>query len=477
MSLKSLEIGKRALLAQRFGLDVTSNNIANVNTPGYSRRTALISESAHNRLNGHALGGGAQIEGLKNYRQQFYDREIRSNQSRLSSYDTNVEFFQRIEAVLAEPSSLGLNEQVNNFFTAFDELTMQPESTGMRQYILSQAETLAGRFNTTASQLQDARRDASDSIRMNVSDANQLIERIASLNIEIANSKVSLSTEAQSLVDERELRLEELSQIMDIKVTESSNKSVNVHSNGINIITGSNFSEVILTENVHTATGERTMGIAKKDLNSGTRTAIEIQSGKLSSLLNMHNVILDNADSSGEFSVAKQLDEFTEALVTKVNNLVSSGYGMDDTAAVSPGRNFFDPAGTSAFTIKVSEDIRSNPRDIPLADRPGEPGNANIAAKIAKLSQDANFINGETASQFYSGFLGRIGNLAEDAISGQDTTRLVNDQLENLRESKMGVNLDEEAVNLVKFQRAFEAASRVVNTVNEMLVTIVNLGR
>lgn len=479
MGLRSLEIGKRALLAQKFGLDVTSNNIANVNTPGYSRRTAELSEASPTNVGGIPLGNGTDIAGLRNYRQEFYDREVRTNSSRLSTHDINVEFYQRIESILAEPSDLGLNEQVNNLFTAFDELAMQPESIGMREYVISQSVTLAERFNTTAKQLADTRRDALDKLNLNVSKANQIIREISSLNVDIANSKVSLSNEAQSMIDERQLKLEELSSLMDIKVTESENKSINVHSNGINLVTANTYSELKLNETVDQSTGERTIELQKVGSSNQGDIRVDVQAGEFAALLGQFNVMLDNLDTSGEFSVAAELDSFANALVQNVNEIAVNGYGLDDPAGPPPARAFFEPSvgNATAFTIAVSDELINNSRNLQISDAPNEPGNANIAIQIAKLAQDPDYLNGQSPSQYYSGFLGRLGNNAEDAIDGQNTTRLVTDQLENLRESEIGVNLDEEAVNLVKFQRAFEAASRVVNSVNEMLVTIVNLGR
>jgi flagellar hook-associated protein 1 FlgK len=192
-----------------------------------------------------------------------------------------------------------------------------------------------------------------------------------------------------------------------------------------------------------------------------------------------YNVTLDDNESSEEFSAFKKLDDFANAIVKKVNQHSMEGYGLDDNAAASPGRAFFEPAvgDATATTIEISEDIKGKPRDLPVSGAPGEPGNNDVARKIARITEDNAFLDSLTPQEFYSGFLGKIGTMGKEAKSGENTTRLVADQLTNQRESVIGVNLDEEAVNLIKYQKAFEASSRVINTTNEILATIVNLGR
>ncbi|MFP4529249.1 MAG: flagellar basal body rod C-terminal domain-containing protein, partial [Candidatus Kapaibacterium sp.] len=108
---------------------------------------------------------------------------------------------------------------------------------------------------------------------------------------------------------------------------------------------------------------------------------------------------------------------------------------------------------------------------------PGEPGNSDVARQVAQLATNHKFLDSQTPQEFYSGYLGKIGSMGSEAKNGSNTTRLVTDQLSNQRESIIGVNLDEEAINLIKYQKAFEAASRVINVTNEILATIINLGR
>lgn len=479
MGIASLEIGKRALMSQKFGLDVTSNNIANANTPGYSRREATFVESAPLYTQGNFVGTGVLTDKLRTFREEFFDKEVRNTLSRQASYEADQKMVTRIESVLAEPSDTGLNELSNKFLNSFDELALKPESEALRENVIGIGQTLVDRINLTARQLTDTRTEALTSLKDQVGVANGLISQIVALNKAVSSNKTLASNDAQTMVDNRELKLEELTKLGNVNVTQNPDGTVNVFMNGMNVVTGQERNKLDVIEQVNSNTGERTAKIARLDKDGAVLNFINPESGKLSSLMKSYNVTLDDKDSTGNFSVATDLNKFVQTLANKVNGLMTNGYGLDDKTGNPPNRSFFEPAvGTlNASNIQVSSEILNKPRNIAISDKPNEPGNGNIATKIARISDDAVFIGNSTPSEFYSGMIGRVGNMSQESAQGLTTTKLVAQQLTNQRDSIIGVNLDEEAVNLVKFQQAFQASSRVINTTNEILTTIVNLGR
>ncbi len=479
MGMLSLEIGKRALLSQKFGLDVTSNNIANANTPGYSRREATFSETAPTYTYGNFIGTGVLSDKLRTFREEFFDKEVRNTLSRQSSYEADQKMVTRIESVLAEPSDTGLNELSNKFLNSFDELALKPESEALRENVIGIGQTLVDRINLTSRQLTDTRNEALSSLKDQVSVANGLIEQIVALNKSVSGGKSLASSDAQTMVDNRELKLEELTKLGNVNVTQNTDGTVNVFMNGMNVVTSNESNKIDVIEQVNKNTGERTAKLARLDKDGNVLNFINPESGKLSSLMKSFNITLDDKDSTGNFSVATDLNKFVQTLAGKVNGFMTNGYGLDDKSNNPPNRSFFEPAiGTlDANNIQVSNEILNKPRNIAISDKPNEPGNANIATKIARINDDANFIGNSTPSDFYSGMVGRVGILSQESAQGLKTTKLVSQQLTNQRDSIIGVNLDEEAVNLVKFQQAFQAASRVINTTSEILNTIVNLGR
>lgn len=474
-NFSTLEIGKRALLAQRFGLDVTSNNIANVNTEGYSRRQPTFSQTSPTYTSSGFIGTGAVAQKLRTFRQEFYDKEMRSSISLSAGYASDEKIYGRIETILAEPTDTGINEVVSEFFNSFENLALQPEDLGLREHALGLAKSLTDRFHSTAQKLIDTRDEVLGDIKADIDSMNGLIKGIADLNEKIVATYSQAGQESQTYVDEREVLLEDLSELAGVSVSQGDYGDVNVFINGINVVTGAISSEVRLQETVDSTTGEITATIIKSDEDGNALTTITPDSGELKSLLTHYNITLDENDSSGAYSLRKKLDDFANAIANKVNALTTTGYSLENNTGV----NFFEPVvgGVNAMNIEVSDDVKNNPNNIPLSDAPNEPGNNEIALKIALLSSDQNFIENASPSEFYSGVLGRLGTMGNESVNGATSANLVKEQLDIQRESVIGVNLDEEAVNLIKFQKAFEASSRVINTTNDLLGVIINLGR
>ncbi|MGA2297537.1 MAG: flagellar hook-associated protein FlgK [FCB group bacterium] len=479
MSFSSLEIGKRALMAQSIGLDVTSNNIANVNTPGYARRQVLLKETDPRKINEGFLGTGVIADTIQSYREEFFDREIRKSDAQQASYNEDEKVFQSIQSAMGEPSDSGLNEIVSNFFNAFQQVSLNPEDVATRNNLLSSAQTMVDKFHSTAQQLTDIRQGVSKDLYTDADTANQLISDIAGLNKQISTSITQSGDAANTYIDQREQKLEDLSKLAGVSVTQGDSGMVNVYVNGINMITGSSFAKLKVDENVDAVTQERTLQLSRVDPTTNTETVLSPQAGEMMSLMKHYNTTLDDKDSSNSFSLFTQLNDFANAIVTKVNGISAGGYGLDDAGPNPPGRRIFEPYPNpaTASTIEISGDVLDKPRDIPIASAAGQPGDNSIALQIANIATDTTFLNGSTPSDSFTQLLGKVGQMSQDATNGKSANQLVMDQLTNQRDSVTGVNLDEEAVNLIKFQKAFEASSRVVNTTNEILTTIVNLGK
>lgn len=475
----SLEIGKRALLAQRFGIDVTSNNIGNVNTPGYSRRSAVLTETDPSRTQNQYIGTGSKVALLQNFRNELLDKEVRTANSQAKALQIEQDLYQKIDAILAEPSDTGLGELLNKFLSTFNNLALIPDDIAQRQFLLEQAHTLAERFNSTAIGLSELRNDTKFALNQQMNHANKLIQEIVELNRSIVNSNAQTNSEAQTLIDKRALKLEELSNLFGINVSYNEDGTANVFVNGTNLITSQVGSIVKLNETFNTLTGEKTVEIIKINPENDSATILTPQSGEIGTNIKFYNVILDDRESSNSFSVAKQLDEFANALVQSVNSKTITGFGLNDKGPQPPGRTFFEPniGFVSASLIKVSKDIEDKPELIPLSSKASEPGNNDIALSIGRILEDRSFLGGQNPSEFYANFLGKVSYSTSEAINGLSTSKLIQSQLEVQRESLIGVNLDEEAISLIKFQKAFEAASRVINSANEIMNTIINLGR
>lgn len=475
----ALEIGKRALIAQRMGMDVTGNNIANVNTPGYARQEVLLGESTPQYLVEKGfIGTGVSVNAVKSFRDEYFDREIRNNLSRKTGYEADDRTLQRIETILKEPSENGMNSIMSRFFNSFQDLSIEPESVARRELVLNAAQDLVNEFHTNASSLQDLRSEAYTKLDNQVNDVNRIVKQIAELNTQInAGAAKSLDT-SNTLRNQRSQLIEELAKYGGTVFVAIDNRGMaNVNIGGNTVVTGGAASTLKLKES-QGPTGERTIRI---DIVNGINTSlatINPDSGEFASALKNYNVTLDDKDTSGGFSVAKTLGDLAVNIVNKVNAVSVNGYGLDDTAA--PNRTFFVPVapGTSdAFAISIDPSVKGQPRNLPMAATAGTPGDNTIARQIAGIANDGTFLNSQTPVEYYSAFLNKLASNGSDAKSGMKTTGLLGDQLNSQRESVIGVNLDEEAINLVKYQKGYEAAARVINTSSEMLTTLINLGR
>lgn len=477
MSFSTLEIGKKALLAQRFGLEVTSNNIANANTKGFSRRDAQFSQTSPLYEYGQFVGSGVLAQKLRSFREDFFDREIRNTINRESGLTTDEKILDRVETVIAEPSEENLNESVTKFFRSFDELALKPESVGIRESVIELGKTVADKFNYISQGMLEAKKETYIDASALINEANRLIDQIASLNAAFSSNRNMTGEEELSLIDEREVKLENLSKLFKVNVTKDPDGTANVFINGMDVVTKTKSTNLKLEETIDPDTEEWHLKLTRVDKKGNFLSNLDPVSGEMASMIYHYNVTLDDKDTSGNFSAARRLNDFAQAITDNVNKVLSQGYGLDDTDPAAPGRRMFEISNTGpAMQMKVSDDLWNRPRDLPLSGRPGEPGNSEIARRVARLADKDDFIDGDDYTEYYAAFLGKLGSYSREVKDNLLNISKINETLQNQRESMIGVNMDEEAINLVKFQKAFEAASRIVSVTNEMMGTVINMG-
>ncbi|TNE32280.1 flagellar hook-associated protein FlgK [bacterium] len=479
MGFSTLEIGKTALLAQRYGLEVVSNNISNANTEGYSRKRADLKTTDSKYDQGNFIGTGVIADKLKSFREEFFDKEIRNSITRNSGYESDQEVLKKIEGVLGEPSETGLNNLISDFFISWDELSSNPDKAAYRQKVISSAKSMTDKFHQLAEGFEEARLDVLGKLKNNVDEVNKLSQNIADLNGKIGNNHNAAKEGDLNMADQRELLVEKLAEFGKVNVNQNDDGTINVFLNGTNLVTAETSNTIKIVETTNGATNERTISLYSTDKQGNAIHKINPGNGKLESQMNHYNETLDKDDTSGNFSIAKSINELAKEISANVNMASVTGYGLNDTGATPPGRSFFIPypADADALSINVNPIIENDVNNLPVSSIAGESGNNQISIQIASMADDINFINNRTPGEYYTDLLSKAGNMLSDSQTGLKNSTMVLDQMKNQRDTVIGVNLDEEAVNLIKFQRSFEAASRVVNMADEVLGTIVNLGR
>jgi flagellar hook-associated protein 1 FlgK len=455
----SLNLATRALEAQRYGLDVSGQNIANVNTPGFTRRTLDLATMSPD---GTGSERGVNPIGVRAMRDQLLERRLQQEVPAQQRQAAMHQALSIVEAALGTPGS-SIDKNLQNFFDAYARLAEAPVSATARQDVLLQADNLADAFNNMASRFVTARGDADRQVRGAVEDINALTEQIAALNRSIATSP-SVAASLHLRDDQAQL-VRQLSEIVDIQALERAEGGYDISiGNGRPIVVGDN-SYAVAVSNTPPS------GYAALAVN-GTTVTSEITGGKLGGLLEVRDVSIPDYQD--------RLDEVAYEVANQVNTLHTAGY--DQTGAAAGDLFEFSPAIVpptgAAAAIRVIPAVAADPRLVSAASIANGGDNQN-ARDIAAL-REQRVLNGNTAT-LADAWGDLVYRVARDTKLAGDETKSraeIVRQVEALRDEVSGVSLDEEAANLLKFQRAYEANARffsVIDRTIEMLLQ--NLGR
>ncbi|GAB4172451.1 MAG: flagellar hook-associated protein FlgK [Calditrichia bacterium] len=459
--LGSLEIARKALWASRLGLDVTSQNIANVNTPGYSRQRVDLTPSNPVNLGFGPLGTGVLVKRISRARVDLIDRNLRDAYTRQGYGQAQETVLMQLDSVYNEPSENGLAYQITDFFNEWSNLASNPEDSSARQILMQKSVKLAATFRDTTNKLHTMRKSIESQVSGEVRDLNQILKDLASVNGKIVNAEIG-GTSANDLRDMRDKLVDELAKFGKVTFSEDSRGSSNINLEGVTVVTGTDYQEFTY------AVENNDLGV--KELHLKLKSTGEIfnsTTGKLGSYVYQFNELIPEQ--------LDNLDQIASSLITEVNKIHSKSYGLPQGSppTASTGFDFF--TGGDAASIRINKNVEEDLNKIAISVS-GEPGDAEGALAISNLSNKKMFGNRtQTINEFYQTMISKLGNQIDDAQSIIAQQDLVVGQLESQKDSISGVNLDEEMINLTKFQRSFEAASKVIKTVDEMMQTILTL--
>jgi flagellar hook-associated protein 1 FlgK len=443
-----------ALAASQLALDTAAHNTANASTPGYSRQRVNLVESApftypaFNRsgLPGQ-LGTGVSVATIERVRDSFLDLQVRSQLTLQGQWQTRSDELAKVESIFPEPSGSGLGTALNTFWNAWQDLAADPTSSAARSALVGQAGTLVQQFTGAAGQLQGLIDGVDYQVGQQVSQINDLAAKIASLNEQIQRVTVA-GDHPNDLADQRDLVLDQLSAILPVTTVQKADGTVTV------LVAG--------TDLVEHGTARAMTTVADASGHTvptwSTGGSVALGSSQLGTLVSVRDVTL--------VGFLDQLNTLAKGIVDNVNALQNPPPGG--------GTDFFIcTAGAEASTIAVNPAVVANPSLVVTG--PGGPGDGSIAGQIADLRNLKYFVGGtQTASGFYANIIGAIGSDAQQANAMSTNEGLVVNQLTMRRESVSGVSLDEEATDMIRFQRAYQAAARVITIVDETLDVLIN---
>jgi len=460
-----LNSGRTALFTQQKAIAITSHNIANVNTDGYSRQRVNMATNEPYASPPGQTGTGVKAAEIQRIYDRFVGAQINDENQKLGSWEAQNGLLERVEIIFDESSGYGLNRAMSEFWNAWQDMANNPSDHAGRTALLSKSETMTSIFNNIYSNLTQIQKDIDISTTGTIKEINSIAERIAELNEKIARIEVS-GQNANDHRDSRDLLLKDLSFMIDVNSFENSDGTVTVLTAG-----GRPLIENISSWNLSTQTndsGLRDIVWTDSDGNMVDITG-DISGGELNGWLEVRDVIIPDYLS--------KLDELAEGIITDVNNLHRAGFGLDDVVDDDgAGRNFFT-AETSAFNMSVDSDILNDTKHIAAAGIGDElPGGNSNAIAIANL-QNKVTMNGESATfdDYYNSLVSDVGSMSQKTKVNFDHQSLMVTHLDNYRESVSGVSLDEEMTNLIKFQHGYNAAARLITVADELLDRVINM--
>ncbi len=454
-----LDISREALLADQAALNVTSTNVANQNTAGYTRQIVSFQATDAVTLSGGSYGNGVTATAVSQRDRVLEQRVQQQTQTQAQSgaLESALKQAQNIfglSSTSTSASTTALGSATDSFFNALSALTSNPSDAATRQNVLATASSLADAFNSTANQLTQISSSLNQQVVSDVGQVNSLTTSIASLNAQIAG--FSPHADAGTLEDQRQLAIAQLSQFVGLD-------QISTPQNGITLTTSSGAVLVSGSQAIAVSTAQVGgvthifAGVGAQDVTSN------LTGGDLGGVLQARDQELP--------SYMNALDSLAYGIGTQVNT--QNEVGLDGSG--NPGSALFSLPGSStaaAGTIQIST---ANPKDVAAASiGEGSAGNSNATA-LANLST-ANVAGGQTASGFLASFLAQIGSDTSSATINNSAQQATLTQLTTQRDSLSGVSLDEEAANLTQYQRSYQAASQVFNIVNSLMASAINLG-
>ncbi|MEQ1645093.1 MAG: flagellar hook-associated protein FlgK [Pyrinomonadaceae bacterium] len=458
ISFSAYEMGRRALNANQLGINITGQNIANVNTPGYSRRHVQLVESAQQNAQGFTIGTGVTVAGVETFRNIFIQSRIQAETGIAGRLTAQRDALAPVETALQGSETGGLQSALNSFFGAFRDLEASPNSVPLRSLVALRGTGLANSFQMTRERLDEIRQTTDNQLRSTVDHVNDLSSQVASLNDQIRSTEAA-GSEASSFRDQRTELVNKLAELTGARSTENSDGTVTLTiGEGRALVVGDQASTL-------TANNTPPLGLASIMIDGDPAVFTE---GTIAGLQNAISETTAQIDD---------LDALAAAVVQRVNTLHESGTDLDGNA----GTNFFNNAGpVTAANISINAAITGNPRLVVASPvtQPGQTG--TVAGQIANLLTDPNTTAGTRTGSFSSIFGSMISDAGEKISSADNnlqTQAAVLAQAIAQRDAVSGVSLDEEAINLLQYQKAFEAASRFIRVADEMTQMILSLAQ
>ncbi|MGE0879138.1 MAG: flagellar hook-associated protein FlgK [Acidimicrobiia bacterium] len=470
----ALNTAVSGLYAYRRQSEVIANNIANVNTEGYSRQRVDLATAGGGAVPGvfskpSGVGTGVQIDDITRIRDDFMEKRALSEQAASGSLKRQKEILARVELTFPEPGPNGLAQQMAEYWSSFDDVANDPASEGARSQLLERANTVVEGFHRSAQDLTDLRHTSIDQLSAITQEVNGYSARIAELNSSIRTATAGGIT-PNDLMDQRDLLINKITNLVGVSTRTNDDGTVDVMASGGALVRGDRSNEIAVATNVQPP------GQALTDVNLQKVGLIWTKDGGpvVPSGGEAHGIIQSVNEVIPKY--LNSLNNAARAFAETNNAAHHTGYDRfgaagGDLFGYSPGTAPTSPAAPTDFASRLTVAI-TDPKKIAASSDPTallDGSKAKDMAKLGALTTGADAI--------YKAMIGQLG------VDGQTVNRRsqiqdnVTNQVDNARKSVSGVNLDEEMTNLVAAQHAYTASAKMISTIDEMIQTILGLVR
>jgi len=447
----TINSASRSLKAFESALGVASNNITNAQTPGFARQSlSLVALPMAPEL---GLPGGVETGGLVSARKNYLEQGVRLQLQREGYHSQQSFNLEQIEPIFDIGASSGISGALDGLQRAFSQLSVTPNDLPARQNVLTRARDVAHAFNFTAQALANAATNTDSELTQSVNTINRIGQALRNLNVEFRSDSRKL--EDPGLDAQVHAAFDELAGIVDFNVLRAGDGTFTVLLGGQ--------TPLVMGENQYPVSADLSSGEPALLDNSGRDITGQIGGGKLRALLEFHRDVLG--------SLSADLNVLASQVADGINLQLQAGVDLNGQPTI---RDLFtyDPQAGTALTLNVT-DISPEELAAALPEAPGGNGNTlNLSGLFNSRS-----VNNFTFTQYFGELAGRVGKQLE--ISRHDAraqSQLVS-QAKALRSEASGVSLDEEAANLIVFQRAYQAAAQLIRTLDEMTETLIDIKR
>lgn len=452
-----ISIALQAVLAHSQALEIVEHNVANASTPGYRRQKALLGTAAPSPIvaSEHGIGagqrgGGVIVEKIQRFNLEFFDARFRSVSSEAGNWSAQSEVLSQLEPLLAETTEDGLLPKLDQFWAGWQKLSTDPTDTSLRTVLLDDAGSLANALNRRATQIRQLRAEQNLVVADRVNIINSLADQIAQLNAEISRV-LSVGEQPNDLMDKRDLALDQLAELTGSVSFNQKNGEVMVSVGGHVLVMGHD------TFKLHTQPNAVDSSVVDVYWSDGQK--LNPPGGKLKGTLAVRDDVLVNQLAG--------LNALASGLINQVNAIHRTGYGLNNATNM----DFF--SGTNASDIVVNPLLDN--ASIATSSGASQAGNSDIALQIANLKTVKAMKAGTaTLNEFYNSQVTDLGVVTKRAADNSYQHGLVAKALGDQRESAVGVNLDEEAAEMAKAQKAYQAAARVLTAYDDLLDLVIN---